>query len=30
MTMLLHRRELEQVDGQRPPTEIYFDWEPDE
>ena len=29
-TMLLHRRELEQVDGQRPPTEIYFDWEPDE
>jgi propanediol dehydratase large subunit len=29
-TMLLHRRELEQVDPQRPPTELHFDWEPDE
>jgi propanediol dehydratase large subunit len=28
-TMLLHRRECEQVDPQRPPTELHFDWEPD-
>ena len=27
-TMLLHRRELEQVDLQRAPVELYFDWEP--
>jgi propanediol dehydratase large subunit len=27
-TMLLHRRELEQVDPQRAPIELYFDWEP--
>jgi propanediol dehydratase large subunit len=29
-TMLLHRRELEQVDAQRAPVELYFDWEPAE
>jgi len=29
-TMLLHRRECEQVDPDRPPTEMVFDWEPDE
>ena len=28
-TMLLHRREIEQVDPQRPPTELHFDWEPE-
>ncbi|MCD6520494.1 MAG: propanediol/glycerol family dehydratase large subunit [Anaerolineae bacterium] len=28
-TMLLHRRELEQVDPDKPPTELKFDWEPD-
>ena len=28
-TMLLHRRELEQVDPQRAPTELHFDWEPE-
>lgn len=28
-TMLLHRRESEQVDSDRPPTELWFDWEPD-
>jgi len=28
-TMLLHRCELEQVDPDRPPTEMHFDWEPD-
>jgi hypothetical protein len=27
-TMLLHRRECEQVDAKRPPTELHFDWEP--
>ncbi|MHB1296549.1 MAG: glycerol dehydratase reactivase beta/small subunit family protein [Anaerolineae bacterium] len=29
-TMLLHRRELEQVDAQRAPTELRFDWEPED
>jgi len=28
-TMLLHRRECEQVDPKRPPTELRYDWEPD-
>ncbi|MHB9032077.1 MAG: glycerol dehydratase reactivase beta/small subunit family protein [Anaerolineae bacterium] len=28
-TMLLHRRELEQVDPSRAPVELHFDWEPD-
>jgi propanediol dehydratase large subunit len=28
-TMLLHRRELEQVEPDRPPTELFFDWEPE-
>ena len=28
-TMLLHRRELEQVEPDRPPTELHFDWEPE-
>ena len=28
-TMLLHRRECEQVDTKRPPTELHFDWEPE-
>ncbi|MEA3407132.1 MAG: glycerol dehydratase reactivase beta/small subunit family protein [Chloroflexota bacterium] len=28
-TMLLHRRECEEVDPDRPPTELWFDWEPD-
>ena len=28
-TMLLHRRECEQVDPKRSPTELRFDWEPD-
>jgi len=28
-TMLLHRRETEQVDPDRPPTELHFDWEPE-
>jgi propanediol dehydratase medium subunit len=28
-TMLLHRRECEQVDPKRPPVEMHFDWEPD-
>ncbi|MHB1354844.1 MAG: glycerol dehydratase reactivase beta/small subunit family protein [Anaerolineae bacterium] len=27
-TMLLHRRELEQVYHKRAPVELYFDWEP--
>ncbi len=27
-TMLLHQRECENVDPDRPPTEIHFDWEP--
>ena len=27
-TALLHRRETEQVDPNRPPEELYFDWEP--
>jgi len=28
-TMLLHRREIEQIDPKRPPTELHFDWEPE-
>lgn len=28
-TMLLHRRECEQVDPRRPPEELHFDWEPE-
>ena len=28
-TMLLHRRELEQVEPKRPPTEMHYDWEPE-
>ena len=28
-TMLLHRRECEQVDPDRPPTLLHFDWEPE-
>jgi hypothetical protein len=28
-TALLHRRETEQVEEDRPPTELRFDWEPD-
>ena len=28
-TMLLHRRECEQVDPQRLPVELHFDWEPE-
>ena len=28
-TMLLHRRECEQVDPERPPSELHFDWEPE-
>jgi hypothetical protein len=28
-TMLLHRRECEEVDADRAPTELWFDWEPD-
>ena len=28
-TMLLHRRECEQVEAKRPPTELHFDWEPE-
>lgn len=28
-TMLLHRREVEQIDPNRPPTELAFDWEPE-
>ncbi len=28
-TMLLHRRELEQVEPERTPTELHFDWEPE-
>ncbi len=28
-TMLLHRRECEQVDPKRPPIELHFDWEPE-
>lgn len=27
-TMLLHRREIEQVEADRPPSELQFDWEP--
>jgi hypothetical protein len=27
--MLLHRRECEEVDADRAPTELWFDWEPD-
>ena len=28
-TMLLHRREVEAIDPDRPPTELAFDWEPE-
>ncbi len=28
-TMLLHRREIEQIEPDRPPTELHFDWEPE-
>ena len=28
-TMLLHRREIEQIEADRPPTELHFDWEPE-
>lgn len=28
-TMLLHRRELESVEPDRPPTELHLDWEPE-
>ena len=28
-TMLLHHRELEQVEPKRAPTELFFDWEPE-
>jgi len=28
-TMLLHRREIEQVEPERPPSELGFDWEPE-
>lgn len=28
-TMLLHRRECEQVEADRPPTELHLDWEPE-
>ena len=28
-TMLLHRRECEQVEPERPPSELEFDWEPE-
>jgi len=28
-TMLLHRREVEEIDPDRPPTEMAFDWEPE-
>jgi len=28
-TMLLHRREVEEIDPNRPPTELSFDWEPE-
>jgi len=28
-TMLLHRREIEQIEPKRPPTELHFDWEPE-
>jgi hypothetical protein len=28
-TMLLHRRECEQVDASRQPMELHFDWEPE-
>ncbi len=28
-TMLLHRRECEQVEPDRPPTELHYDWEPE-
>jgi propanediol dehydratase large subunit len=28
-TMLLHRREIEEIDTQRPPTELHYDWEPE-
>ncbi len=28
-TMLLHRRECEQVDPKRPPQELHIDWEPE-
>ncbi|MBC7236139.1 MAG: propanediol dehydratase, partial [Chloroflexi bacterium] len=28
-TMLLHRREIEQVEPNRPPSELHYDWEPE-
>lgn len=28
-TMLLHQREQQQVDPERPPTELHYDWEPE-
>jgi propanediol dehydratase large subunit len=28
-TMLLHQREIEQVEPERPPSELSFDWEPE-
>jgi len=28
-TMLLHRREIEEIDAKRPPTELHYDWEPE-
>ncbi len=28
-TMLLHRREIEQVEADRPPSELQYDWEPE-
>jgi hypothetical protein len=28
-TMLLHRRECEQVEAKRSPSELHFDWEPE-
>jgi propanediol dehydratase large subunit len=28
-TMLLHRREIEQIEPDRPPTELHFDYEPE-
>jgi len=28
-TMLLHRREVEAIDPNRPPTDLAFDWEPE-
>ena len=28
-TALLHRRETDEVDGEKPPQELHFDWEPE-